>query len=545
MAKFNPINFITFLSVICLSCAASAIVEDVSCGENYNFDTLKFPDFYPEKAAYSQNDTVKVTYTLSNEFNAPLVQGDVKVLVMYRGTTDVDRIEDDDIIDDIIVQKGVNLQAGDKYTGSFEWKIPLYAKPGVYAMNAYFPVKKKFNIAGLTFMTSVPAATTSFEVKGGSYEQILLDKNATSFNGEKYLFRSPTPEAGPGSPVFITSKLLNPGKKNVDVTYELYKWDDLETKLDSYSKTETLSDSKDLAYPLGNLPAGVYVARITASSGDMKSILKVRFYVKGALGRFIWVGLGSFPLMNADASKIGFCLSNSAVEPGDSTVQFNVSGTITLLDEAGNKILEEKYAAPLTADISGKMINFTAGKQLTKATLKADMYDGQGNLMDSVEIPYEYAKFLNIDKKFTITAPDTVKDSLSYTVSYTDKYQDPISGKAVVYLISPSGRIVALKEDNISGNMGGVFSLAGMEDGTYTLKAVENVEHLADAKTITISSTAQEPVTTTIAQNNPTTTHAGSSAEKNPDNTLLIAAVLIIVLAALIYVLFGKKKEKK
>ncbi len=542
MAKLITLNLVTLLMILCLSVAGSALVEDVSCSENYNFDSLKFAEFYPEKAIYDQNDTVRVSYTISNEFNEPLVEGDVKVLVMYRGATDVDRIEDDDIIDDTIVQKDVSIQAGDKYSSSFEWKIPVHAKPGVYAINAYFPVKNKFNIAGLTFMTSVPAATTSFEVKGDAYEQILLDKNATSFNGNKYLFRSPNPAADPGSPVLITTRLLNPGNKNADITYELYKWDDLETKIDSYSKTETATDTKDLQYSLNNLPVGVYVARITATSGDMKTILKVRFYVKGAQGRFVWVGLGSFPLMSADSSKVGFCLSNAAVEPGDASVQFNVSGTITVLDESGNKILEEKYSAPLTADISGKRINFTAGKQLTKATVKADMYDEQGNLMDSVAILYDYSKFLNIEKEFTLTAPDTVKDSLAYSVSYTDKYQDPLSGDAVVYLISPNGRVVALKQDNINGKMDGLFSLAGMADGTYTLKAVENDEHLTDAKTITISSA--EPVTTTIAQQKPTTTFA-EPAEKKSDNTLLIAAAAVIVLIALFYVVKGGKKPEK
>ncbi len=545
MDKLFSIATVTFL-VLCLSCAALAVVEDVPCSENYNFDGLKFTDFHPEKVAYSQNDTVKVTYTISNEFGSPLVQGDVKVLVMYRGTTDIDRIEDDDIIDDVIVQKDVNLQAGDKYTGSFEWKIPLQAKPGVYAINAYFPVQKKFNIAGLTFMTSVPAATTIFQVNGDTYEQILLDKNATSFNGNKYLFRSPIPAADSNAPISIKTTLLNPDKKDVVVTYELFQWDDINTKLDSYSKTETVSDTKDLQYTLNNLPVGVYVARITASSGDMQSILKVRFYIKGALGRFIWAGLGNFPLMNGDTSKVGFCLSNSAADPGDTSVQFNVSGTITVLDESGNTILEEKYTAPLTAAIVGKRINFTAGKQLTKATVKADMYDSNGTLMDSVEMVYDYGKFLNIEKKFALTAPDTAKDSLAYSVTYTDKYQDPLSGDTVVYMISPDGKVAALKQDTINGNLNGVFSLTGMADGVYTLKAVENNEHLTDSKTVTINSSTQEQqvtTTTTLAQEPTTTTLVAPAAENKSDNTLLIIAAVVIVLVAVFFVYKGKTKK--
>jgi len=544
MDNLKSIVAFSLLCFLCFGWSAYAVVEDVSCDANYQFGGLNFKEFYPEKVNYSQNDTVKLTYTIANEFGSPLVAGDVKVLVMYRAPYDVDRIEDDDILDDLIVAKDVNLQSGDKYTGTFEWKIPSKAKPGVYSVNAYFPVKKKFNIAGLTFMTSVPGATTTFEVKGDKFEQILIDKNSTTFNAKRYMFRAPIPMVEANAHISVKAKLMNPDKKDVTIVYELYKWDDLETKLDSYTKTEIVSDTKDLDYSLSNLPVGVYVARITASSGDMKSLLKVRFYLKGALGRFIWVGLGSFPLMAGDSSKVGFCLSNSAVDPGDASVKFNVSGTITVLDESGNKVLEEKYAAPLTAAISGKRINFSAGKQLTKATVKADMYDDKGVLMDNVEIVYDYTKFLNIEKKFSLSAPDTAKDTLAYSVSYADKYNDALSGDAVVYLIASDGKVAALNQDKISGNLKGVFALVGMADGAYTLKAVEPNEHLSDSKTVTISSVEKPKVTTTL-QEEPTTTIAEPVAEPKTDSMLMIVAVIVVVLAVAVFAVKGMKKSEK
>jgi hypothetical protein len=153
MEKLKSAIILSLICFLCFGGSSYAVVEDVSCGVNYQFDGLKFKDFYPEKVTYFQNDTVKVTYTIANEFGSPLVSGDVKVLLMYRAPFDTDRIEDDDVIDDLIVHKDVNLQSGDKYTGTFELRIPSRAKPGIYAVNAYFPVKKKFNIAGLTFYT--------------------------------------------------------------------------------------------------------------------------------------------------------------------------------------------------------------------------------------------------------------------------------------------------------------------------------------------------------------------------------------------------------
>jgi len=65
----------------------------------------------------------------------------------------------------------------------------------------------------LTFYTAVPGKTTTFGVTGDSYEQILLDKNATTFNGRSYMFRAPIPMADPDSQITIKTRLLNPGKK--------------------------------------------------------------------------------------------------------------------------------------------------------------------------------------------------------------------------------------------------------------------------------------------------------------------------------------------
>ncbi|MCX5842136.1 MAG: hypothetical protein NT022_00020, partial [Deltaproteobacteria bacterium] len=235
-----------------------------------------------------------------------------------------------------------------------------------------------------------------------------------------------------------------------------------------------------------------------------------------------------------------------AVDPGDASVKFNVSGTISVLDESGNKILEEKYTSPLTAAISGKRINFSAGKQLTKATVKANMYDDKGNLMDEVEIVYDYTKFLNIEKKFSISAPDAAKDTLAYSVSYVDKYKDALSGEAVVYLIAPDGKVASLNQDKISGNLKGEFALTGMADGTYTLKAVEPKEHLSDAKTVAITSVEKPKVTTTLTEE-PATTIAEPVAETKTDNTLMIVAVVVIILAIALFAVKGmkKKSEKK
>ncbi|MFZ2456003.1 MAG: hypothetical protein WAX07_05965 [Candidatus Altiarchaeia archaeon] len=83
---------------------------------------------------------------------------------MYRGPENVDWSEDDDLVDGFFAD-AVNLQAGEKYSDRFAWAIPENTKPGVYVVSVYFPVKKKFNNAGVSFRSSVPAATTSVDIR--------------------------------------------------------------------------------------------------------------------------------------------------------------------------------------------------------------------------------------------------------------------------------------------------------------------------------------------------------------------------------------------
>ncbi|MBN2250780.1 MAG: hypothetical protein JW724_01725, partial [Candidatus Altiarchaeota archaeon] len=281
-----------FVLGLCLFFVSSsfAVMEESVCDMHYRFDGLEFSEFYPEKVSYMQGDAVRFSYSIDNQFGSPLVGGDVKALVLYRGPVDVDRQEDDDVVDDFFVLHDVSIRDGDVYSGKFVWSVPESALPGFYVVNLYFPVERKFNVAGLTFMTSVPAAVTSFEVGGVDSGAFILEKAGTYLNGERYGFRMPAPQVGVDAPVEVKTRLSNPSGMDVDVVYQLFTWDDVEEELSQYRKTEMVSGSGELVYDLPGLPVGVYVARITASSGDWKSILKVRFTVKGAKARYIWAG---------------------------------------------------------------------------------------------------------------------------------------------------------------------------------------------------------------------------------------------------------------
>lgn len=538
--KFLVISF--FLFALSFGHAA---VENVDCNQYYRFDGLKFNILDPEKSEYSQGETALFNYEIENLFGSPLAEGQIKVLMMYEGQEVVNRVEDADIVDDLYAATDVNLLAGDKYPGRFGWDIPKNAKPGVYVAKVYFPVKDKFNVAGISFMSSVPAKSATFVVLGNDSGVFMLDKNRTSFNGNPYGFRDHIPGISPGTPASIKTYLNDPKGESVNVSFELFDWDDAGDIFAQYSKGEMAGYSKDLSYELPALPVGVYVARITASTPDWKSILKVRFYVQGAKARFVWLGLDRFPLMKDDASTLAFCYSNSAVPPRDINTTLPANIKIKVSDESGNTVYEETYkASNITANIEGRKIAFSAPKQLTKLTLSASIYGINGELMDEVAIIYDYSRFKNIEKNFALKAPDTASDSIDYSVEYTDKYGDGVDGNVVVYLSSPDGSISSLSEANYSGKYSGKFSLAGLPGGAYTIKAVEKKETLSDKKIVTVG---KQVSSTTVPETTPTTPEETQVPGKTGDSNLLIYAVLgiAIIAIAIFYLRFRPKKGEK
>ena len=538
------------LSIVGFQGIALAVVEDVDCFQYYKFGGIEFNELYPEKVSYSPGDKVKVSYELNNLLGHPVVHGEVKAQVLYRGLKDIDRTEGDDIIDEFFVVRDLNLKANDTYSDEFEWLVPKNAKSGVYVVNLYFLVKDKFSLSGLSFMTSVPGRTTTFEVVNPNGYRISFDKNNTFINDKRYLFRASTPSFDPGTLVKIKTELLNEGEQeNIRIRYDLYLWDDIDesSRIDRFTKEETINVPKGLKsieYALADLPAGVYVARFTATSGDTKSILKVRFLMKGVKGKIIYLGLDHFPLLKGDNTTVFFCIENSAAHAGDLSARFVGRGNVRIIDSEGNLILDESYGPEnVTPIIEGKKIEFTYPKDMRKLTLKADLYDDKGILMDDVELIYDYSKFLNIKRNFELTTLKDGKESstfligdpISWVLRYEDEFKDPIDGEVIIYLVAPDGKVVHMDKKAIHGALDGLIRTDGLDGGEYELKAIEPKEHLKTVKLINI---AGRTTTTTISV---TTTMEEIKPEREaPGYLWLIGIAMVIIIIAVM--IWGRKR---
>ncbi len=544
--------FAVLLFLLVMQSFVSAAVEDAVCNDYYTYAGLKFDELSPDKAGYVQGENVTLTYAITNKFGSPLVRGDFWPVVMYWGPDLSDRADDGDVVESPIYgQSGeFSIQKGDTYSGSFSWKIPKNAKPGYYVVNVYFVVDRKFDISGLSFMTSVPAKKTSFKVIGNNPAAPILDKSSTYLNGVKYGFREPIPEINENAQTDIKTKLINPDDQPVTVYYELFSWNTLDRSNGglNYQKVESVNDSRDLIYDVRDLPVGVYVAKISARSGDWVSVEYVRFYVKGSKAGFVWAGLDHFPLMKGDTSTLSFCFTNLASQPGDPNVKTQAKIVVSVSDDSGNKIVDETYQAKdIVASIQGKKVSFTSPGQYTKLRVKAEMYGSDGKLMDSADITYDYTTFLNIEKRLKLTAPETASDIIDYSVEYTDKYSDPLKGDVAVYLSSSEDKVVSLNEGKISGKLSGQFPVVGFAEGPYTLKVVEKSNSISDAKNVDVVNPKAIQVTTTeevaTTQKEVTTTTIHPVTESSIPWGIIAVVVILIVLA--LVMLKSRKKEAK
>lgn len=528
------------LTVLLLTAPAFSEVEETPCTQHYRYNGLDFLELYPENVVYASGEVVKFNYKAVNDFQSPLVEGSVKVIIMYQGLENAAREDDGDIVDDFVAKDDLSLQEGDDYSGTFTWNIPEKAKPGFYYVNVYFLVDDRFNVAGITSMTSVPGRRTSFEVSGEDANVHMLDKGGTMVNGKKYGFRSLLPGFDPETPVEVRTRLLNPGGSTVDIVYELFSWDDTSSPLGQYSRSETASGTKDLVYSLPAMPEGVYVARITASSGDWKSILKIRFFVEGSVGRFIWLGLDEFPLDEGESAVVAFCLSNSAVEPGTTDISFPVKVRLALSDAGGNRVFEETGSLQnVTADIRGGKTVYTSPAQVTWLKLEAQLFDSDDQLVDEAEIVYDYTKFMSIIESLKISAE--INGDIEYLVEYVDEYGDPLSGSVVVYLSGPSGEVISLEETDIVGDLSGSFPLEGLSRGEYKIKVVEKQKSVSDEKSLIVESEKSPDTMVSTTASPPATTLMAQEEKADPPWVLL---VIVVVVLLVIGVLIISKRRK-
>ncbi|MEM2918202.1 MAG: hypothetical protein QXY62_01715 [Candidatus Altiarchaeota archaeon] len=525
-----------------------AVVEEAKCPNDkyYKFqEGIRFEDFHPEKIAYAPGEEVILSYVLQNRMDIPIVEGKIRVQVLYD-----DANEREQIVDEFFFKKEINLMPGDIVEQEIKWSIPKNAKEGRYRVKIYFIVGEMFNLAGLSFIPyggigpGVPGYSTYFDVKNPSKQsRIYFSKEETKVNNAKYDF-SAYLIARNSEPLKIETKLVNEGpEKEVLIELKTYEWDDLTDKpIDSYTVKKKIllpeNGEEKITYELPALQPATYEIKFIATSGEEKSILKLRIPIYGTNGRFIYLSMEKFPITANEENALFFCLSNSITCPET----FNGKGTIEILDSNGNSIFKENFG-PFEvggAPIGGK-VKFIPSKSYENVILKATLSDDTGKVHDTVKLSYDYSKFQFVPSKLDLSLTKDKfmpGEKLTYALKLSDMNGGSLSGDILLYVLDSEGDVIYIEEKKLVGFFSDSIQLPE-KSGVYTLSVKEKNRGLDVEKHFEIIEKAV--VTTSIPVE--TTPLQGEVKEKGDYSLIVMLGAMILVFIVLIFLKFrgGRK----
>lgn len=303
-------RIIVLLTFLLMSSMVSAAMLSEDAFTYYRFGVGPyFLTFAPDKAIYSQGETIIINYDLENRMGHPLAEAKVRLQVFYNHPT-----LGEQIIDEFFTEEGLYLADGAVRSAEYFYELPSTAPVGRYTIKAYVQSDDYFNLAGLSILAygppGAPAIQAEFSVEGTASSYVFIDKEGVLLNGAPYIFLGKIPIFDDVNDVVISVPIINQGAaKQVEVIGAVYRWDD--SSADQYlfyhTKIESLSLTSEgkgtFTLPINGLEPGVYQVKVQADTGDEKVVLKMRFSIRGNEARIYYQGLTGFPLKRENLRK--------------------------------------------------------------------------------------------------------------------------------------------------------------------------------------------------------------------------------------------------
>ncbi len=370
--------------------ADDVVNNGVDCFDYYTFQSMQV-SLDAEKDYYKPGETAHFIGKIINENDQPVVDGNVFVRVSQKNGNY--QAEGNFIIDEFIAIKDIVIDANGTKSASFDWTIPESASTAEYVFDYFFSVGKKFNLGGLPFSNEIIVGNAIFDVVTDQHSFISFDRSQTKVAGEKYYHIGDWPRFDAGESVSIIQPIVNTFDKNkeVDITYELYYWDSLDEKdlLDTKDeKVNILANSSvNLKYIIPQVSESVYYLKITATSGDQKSIVNIRLVSKQERPRLNYPAITKFPLQEGEEATLFTCFHN--------TSGINTEGrvVVTLTDEDNKKVSQINYEGAIPSVMAADKAQFVAQKSYDRLALHAQVYDREGQLVDEYEVNYNCEDF--------------------------------------------------------------------------------------------------------------------------------------------------------
>lgn len=421
-------------TVLAQSTDTAGKLEPVDCfaPNLYRFQSVQV-SAGPEKGTYQAGDTINFVGEVINENNYPVVDGYVFVRI---GKINPDYITDGhNTVAEIMAVSNISVDASSSLPVSFTWTVPKDLGSGDYRADYFFSVGKKFNLGGLPFTNEIIIGFANFKIANIKETEFVLDRTGTKVNGVDYNHIGQWPTVAEGAKVEITQPVKNFTDKElkVAVTYDLYFWDSVNEadKLDSKTETVTVpaKSSKTLTYVIPKSEQSVYYLRIKATAGDASSIVNIRTVSNIEKARLNYPAINVFPLTKGDSVDLFSCFHTVRGVASSSKL------ILTLTDKAGKEVAKGEYDGTFSTDMTAASMKFLAPADYTFLNLKAELFNNQGQVVDSYQSQYDCS---------------TLKSDKCEVMIETGVKQSTILYSLIVVLLSLLGLFVTTKHLNSS-----------------------------------------------------------------------------------------------
>ena len=298
------------------------------------------------------------------------------------------------ILDEFDVAENISIDTKGEYSVSYTYVLPKNSPSGQYQIVFYVVEQDRYNLAGLNFTNDVVASKILFDVRGNNSEYVYLDQTQIMVGEQPHNVMAFVTQHKSNISIPVSIPLYNPESEDevMNVTYNLYSWDSANEKNKIDTKTEEVlvpaQSEYMLTYQVDNGMLPVYYLSITAhpkGAVEEKTISNIRFALRDETkSRINFTGVDSYPLKQGEESTLVTCFHDGS---GRANLDSTRIETI-LYDENNKEISRIEYDGKTIPDIKGIINKFTPIKDIVNFTVVTNMFDSQGNQIDSIEKTY-------------------------------------------------------------------------------------------------------------------------------------------------------------
>lgn len=379
--------------------------EIANCFDVYKFQSIDISIGAGQKV-YKPYDMVEIKGNIINKNQYPILDATLRAKILKNHPKPVEGRAKYITVDDIIIADNLTLKSNEKYEIKYNYFLPGNVPSGDYIIQYYVYNQDRFNLAGLSFTEDVIGNISGFKVEGKD-QHFYLDKTNIIIDGQKYNTRGFMTKHSGNKNIPIKIPLVNPenSNKEVEISYKVYKWDDLLSNNLIEEKTQQLTINAksfvDIQYDLDAKDEPIYYIVIVAknigetesSTIKYKTMAHIRLNLEDKNSpRINWVGLNKYPITQREDVQLMVCAHNTNY----STDKGPIKVLSTVKDSKGKTLSKISYSGEMVSAINGLANKFKLSKNSNSINIETSLYNSNNELVDNIKTTYS-CKDINPD----------------------------------------------------------------------------------------------------------------------------------------------------